>query len=791
MKLNTLGFYSRILALLSVALIAAPAHATLSRIGPSDPNPQVGGYPSWYQDSTGLALEFCDPLNQSELQSAWCTILPPIGPLPESFPTNFNVEHFYYSGTAALTTAQGTKASLILALEAAQTFQGSTAQTVFARIRIKLPVVPVTGTYTIYHPYGVETLTVNAGDKIFFTDDVGLSCADFSCAMNGRLGPFLVPALAPGGAEIPPVTSTNQAPDTNPANFGGAFVQTPYPNTGKAYLADPNRIGPVTGSSLPNFIDSTGTSQNHNVFRIEGPPGSALGGPGQDWIQTNAFQVQGRVMTATLPGSVSIDRSSYSRSSTALSVQVFASGSETLAGRVPGQSQPAATPPSLSFFTAPCGANAAGALIAPPAGTPQVQMTSSTSILGTTDFWAKTSPASLPSDVCVEDAAARDTTGAIVPAFYQSRVVDDVVVTSATYDSSTLTMAATATSSDTAVAPVLTLVNYGPLSSGSISVPSISAPPSKLRVSSSAGGFADLNVVTAASGGTPPPALVANNDSFAVAQDSGANSLAVLANDTAPAGITVTINSPPRLGTATVGAGGNIIYTPSAGINGQDSLSYSFTNGTSTSNVASVSIAIVAATPAPTAVNDAFTVNVGVAATLPSVLTNDTDPQGNADIANAINLTQPGAGATVSGGAGGVITFTATTAGSYTFTYQAQDAEGNVSANAATVTVTAVNADAPVIAKAQFTNASKRWVVSGTDSAFANGTIIHITYNNGAPAGFEIGTATVAAGNWLFDLRGVSGTSDPTTFPVATRPTQVKATSDLGGSFVFGPISEK
>ncbi|HEY2029604.1 MAG TPA: Ig-like domain-containing protein [Myxococcales bacterium] len=794
MKLNTLGFYSRVIAFLSAALVAVPAHATLTRVGPADPSPQIGGYPAWYQDSTGLALEFCDPLNASELQSAWCVILPPIGPLPESYPTNFNVEHFYFSATATATASNGSKASLIMALEAAQTFQGSPNRVgPFARIRIKLPLVPVTGTYTIYHPYGVDKIDAVAGDRIFFTDDVGLSCADFNCALTSRLGPFLVPSQTPGGAEIPPVTATNQTPDTNPANFAGAFVQTPYPGTGKAYLADPNRIGPVTGSSLPNFIDSTGVSQNHNTFRMEGPPGSNIGGPGQDWIQTSNFQLGGRIDTSTLPASVNIDRSSYSRSASALSVQVFASGTEASSPRVPGQPAAAANPPSLSFFSSPCGTDAAGNFIAPAAGT-ATQMTSSTAFAGTgiTDFWAKTSPATLPTAVCVEDAAARDATGAIVPSFRQSTVVDDVVVSSATYDSGSLTLAASATSSDTLVAPVLSLVNYGPLTGGSISVPSISAPPSKVRVSSSAGGFTDLNVVTTTTAAPPAPTLVAVNDSFAVAQDSGPNPLTVLANDTgAAAGVTITITSPPRLGTAAAGAGGTVVYTPAAGVNGQDSFAYSFTNGTTTSNVASVAIAIVAASPAPTAVNDSFTVNVGVAATLPSVLANDTDPQGNADIANAINLTSPGANATATGGAGGIITFTATVPGSYTFTYQAQDAEGNVSANAATVTVTAVSADAPVIAKAQFTNAQKRWVVSGTDSAFAEGTIVHITYNNGAPAGFEIGTAQVAGGNWLMDLRGVTGTSDPTTFPVATRPTQVRATSDLGGTFVFGPINEK
>jgi hypothetical protein len=756
MKLNSLGFYTRILAFLSAALVAVPAHATLSRVGPPNPDPRVGGYPSWYQDSTGLALEFCDPLNQAELQTGWCVILTAdAGTLPESFPANFGVEHFYYSAGATMATAAGAKATLVLAVEAAQPLLGSTSQTVFARIRVKLLPIPVTGNYRVITPYSDDTFPAVAGDKIFVTDDVGLSCADFSCAMNSRLGPFLVPSQTPGGAEIAPLTATNPTPDTNPANFGGAFVQTPYPGTGKAYLADPARIGPVTGSTLGNFTDSTGALRDHNLFRIEGPAGSNLGGPGVDFIETTLFSLGGRIMTDTLPSKVTIDRSSYARNASGLSVQVFASGTEATSPRLPGQPQPAPAPPSLSFFSSPCGTNANGGFIAP-AGT-ATQMTSSTVVGGLTDFWAKTSPASLPSAVCVEDAAARDTTGAIVPAFFQSSVVDDVAVSTATYDSGSLTLAASATSSDTVAAPVLTLVNYGPLTSGSISVPSISAPPSKVRVSSSAGGFADLNVVT-----TATATHVANNDSFAVAQDSGPNSLPVLGNDTGTAGVTVTITSPPRLGTAAVGAGGTVVYTPAAGINGQDSFAYSFSNGTTTSNVASVAIAVIAASPAPVAVNDGpITLNVGVAAPLPSVLINDTDPQGNADIVNAVNLTQPAAGATVSGGAGGIITFTATIPGTYTFTYQAQDAEGNISANAGTVTVVAVNADTLGITKALFNSSQSRWVITGTDPT-GEGATITLSYSDGPNAGHVLGTAVVAGGNWTFDLRGVTGIDNPT-----------------------------
>ena len=107
-------------------------------MGPVSNDPQIGGFPSWYQDTTGLALEFCDPLTQSEVNGGWCLLLPGDVTIPESFPTNFFVEHFYFDSTASLTPATGGKALLVLALEGA--FPGPVvqgAQMVFARIRVK------------------------------------------------------------------------------------------------------------------------------------------------------------------------------------------------------------------------------------------------------------------------------------------------------------------------------------------------------------------------------------------------------------------------------------------------------------------------------------------------------------------------------------------------------------------------------------------------------------------------------------------------------------------------------
>ena len=59
--------------------------------------PRVGGFPAWFQDKTGLTMEFCDLLSQAELNGGWCTLIPPTpSAAPESFPNNFFIEHFYH-----------------------------------------------------------------------------------------------------------------------------------------------------------------------------------------------------------------------------------------------------------------------------------------------------------------------------------------------------------------------------------------------------------------------------------------------------------------------------------------------------------------------------------------------------------------------------------------------------------------------------------------------------------------------------------------------------------------------
>jgi len=126
----------------------------------------------------------------------------------------------------------------------------------FARIRVDMKTNNLSftpGTYRFIHPYGEETFVVPPPpalpiDRIFITDDMGIACApgDFSCALNRA---WALPAAhdhVRSAVEMPPLTEANQTPDTNPAHFGGFSLRRRIPATGKAYIADPARLGPVT-----------------------------------------------------------------------------------------------------------------------------------------------------------------------------------------------------------------------------------------------------------------------------------------------------------------------------------------------------------------------------------------------------------------------------------------------------------------------------------------------------------------------------------------------------------------
>ena len=97
--------------------------------------------------------------------------------------------------------------------------------------------------------------------------------------------------------------------------------------------------------------------------------------------------------------------------------------------------------------------------------------------------------------------------------------------------------------------------------------------------------------------GNRPP--VANNDSFTVPQDSGANVLDVLANDSDPDPgdvLSIVGTTNPAHGTvAILGGATRLSYTPNAGYSGPDTFTYTISNGHGDTATATVSITVITA----------------------------------------------------------------------------------------------------------------------------------------------------------------------------------------------------
>jgi hypothetical protein len=271
------------------------AEAALNAVDPGNPPGTYlaanGFFPAWYQDTNGLALDLCLS-TAAGANGPMCVLLANPGVfdpgLPIEFPVNFPDEAFWFTGDATVTdAAQGVDLTYVSALEAAFGTGLPLAgdQITFARIRIRAD-VPVAGTYTITHPYGLETFNVAAGGTraINMTRDIGIGApGDFTGALAGDIGPFL------------------------------RSVNGPYRVGTETFIGDPNLLEPVTGSPFAT-----------NFVRIEGPGGIVA--------QTNLFAVSGKISTVVLPTPLVIERSSYSRSGLATTVaqqDVFAKAPPT------------------------------------------------------------------------------------------------------------------------------------------------------------------------------------------------------------------------------------------------------------------------------------------------------------------------------------------------------------------------------------------------------------------------------------------------------------------------------
>jgi hypothetical protein len=194
MKLKSIVYSTLALLLLLPNL----AFAILTYVGPVDP---ANGFPKWYKDSRGIRLTLCLD------HDTFCLPLENVDPtLPVSFPDNFPGEAFWWAADAAVDVGDG-EVRLILAMEAAFAGEEPVAgeRISFTRIRIRARGIPL-GTYRVTHPYGQEVFIVDSdqGRQINMTNDVGIQVENFTGALSGAVGPFLlwdpsVPPLAPAG----------------------------------------------------------------------------------------------------------------------------------------------------------------------------------------------------------------------------------------------------------------------------------------------------------------------------------------------------------------------------------------------------------------------------------------------------------------------------------------------------------------------------------------------------------------------------------------------------------------
>lgn len=181
-------------------------------------------------------------------------------------------------------------------------------------------------------------------------------------------------------------------------------------------------------------------------------------------------------------------------------------------------------------------------------------------------------------------------------------------------------------------------------------------------------------------------APLAVNDSATVDRNAAAISISVLANDSDPDGdtLTITATTAPANGTATI-SGSSVLYTPRAGFTGSDSFTYTISDGALT---ATATVNITVRIAPPVANPDTSSTVRGTPVSF-NVLSNDSDPAGEA--LSLVALGTPSNGS-ASFTADGVVTYTpaAGFVGSDTFSYRARNVSGVEVEGRITVTVTAV-----------------------------------------------------------------------------------------------------
>ncbi|MEJ2332522.1 MAG: retention module-containing protein, partial [Desulfobulbaceae bacterium] len=199
---------------------------------------------------------------------------------------------------------------------------------------------------------------------------------------------------------------------------------------------------------------------------------------------------------------------------------------------------------------------------------------------------------------------------------------------------------------------------------------------------------------------SPPDAnndLAADDDSLTTSEDTALTiePATLLNNDTDVDGdsLTITGYSQPSNGEVTTDTQGNLVYTPDADFNGNDTFTYTISDGMGGTDTASVTITVNPVNDAPVAVDDTGTSAEDSSIDI-DVLANDTDLDG--DSLTVESFTQPDHG-TVTENSDGTLNYApdADYNGSDSFTYTISDGQGGTDTATITLTVNPVN-DPPV-----------------------------------------------------------------------------------------------
>ncbi|MFQ5479359.1 MAG: hypothetical protein ACE5E4_12165, partial [Candidatus Binatia bacterium] len=218
-----------------------PATGALESVGPIS---AANGYPEYYVDSNGLALELC-------LQPGLCfdpQLELPFPNQPVSFPDNFPLNAPWWSADAVIKNLPGGQ-QIRLSLGLIAVFDNGAVvdgdQTAKTRIRIRGFGLDAGATYTVTHPYGTDVVTADAAGDVNFIDDVPGVIGNFQNVYASRIGPFLTWDVgAPAG-----------------------------------WVGDPATRHVITGGPCGD-----------NFFRVEGP------GFGTPSVETNQFTVIGKIV---------------------------------------------------------------------------------------------------------------------------------------------------------------------------------------------------------------------------------------------------------------------------------------------------------------------------------------------------------------------------------------------------------------------------------------------------------------------------------------------------------------